>query len=76
MTLKIITPVGWPCTLAEAPPGPFVTLEHPDLLCFKSEYHHDNGRVMAYNSAGEFFCGKGNEHQVQPVEMVVEDQTG
>lgn len=74
MIQKIIVPQGWPCTLAEAPPGPFVTPENPELLCFKTEYHHDDGRVMAYNSAGEFFCGDGNAHQVQPVEMIVEEE--
>lgn len=73
MERKIITPDGWPCTLAECPPGPFVTLEHPDLLCFKSEYLHDNcGRVMAFNSAGEFYCGDGDKTKVQPVEMICE----
>jgi hypothetical protein len=74
MIQKIITPVGWPCPLREAPPGPFVTRENPELLCFKSEYHHDDGRVMAFNSAGEFFCGDRDAHQVQPVDMVVEDE--
>ncbi len=74
MNIKSITPVGWPCSLAEAPPGPFVTLEHPDLLCFKSEYHHDDGRVMAFNSAGEFYCGERDATLVQPVEMVVENE--
>ena len=74
MIQKYITPVEWPCTLAEAPRGPFVTLANPDLLCFKSEYHHDDGRVMAFNSAGEFFCGEGDQTQVQPVEMTVETE--
>lgn len=71
---KIIVPDGWPCRLDQASPGPFVTLEHPHLLCFKSEYRHDDGRVMAYNSAGEFFCGDGDKHIVQPVEMVITEE--
>ncbi len=74
MTQKIIIPVGWPCSLKEARPGPFVTLDNPELLCFKSEYHHNDGRVEAYNSAGEFFCGDGDAQQVQMVEMVTEDE--
>ncbi len=76
MERKVIVPDGWPCTLAECPPGPFVTLENPDLLCFKSEYTQDDrgddGRIMAYNSAGEFFCGDGDKTKVQPVEMLCE----
>ena len=74
MIQKNIVPVGWPCTLAEAQPGPFVTLDYPDLLCFKSEYHHEDGRVMAYNSAGEYFCGKANDEMIQPVEMMVDEE--
>lgn len=68
-----IVPDGWPCSLLEAPPGPFVTLTHPDLLCFKSEYAQDDGRVKAFNSAGEYFCGEGNSEIVQPVIMIEED---
>ena len=76
MDEKMIMPVGWPCSLADAPPGPFVTLENPDLLCFKSEYFHDDStRVMAFNSAGEFFCGDGNAALVQPVGMVCETES-
>lgn len=69
MRQMLILPEGWPCTLKEAPPGPFVTLTHPTLLCFKSEYHQENGRVMAFNCAGEFFCGDGDAHEVQPISL-------
>lgn len=69
MIRRVIVPDGWACTVKECRPGPFVTLENPELLCFMSEYHHDDGRCMAYNSAGEFFCG---EALVQPVNMIEE----
>lgn len=69
---KAIQPEGWPCKLVEARPGPFVTLTHPDLLCFKSEYHHDDGSVMAFNSAGEFFV-TGDATMIQPVEIAAEE---
>ena len=79
MLIKIIEPVGWPCTLADAPPGPFVTTKNPDLLCFKSEYHNDKpyqATPMALNSAGEFFhCGGGRV--IQPVKVVCKEvETG
>ncbi len=71
MKQKIIIPNGWPCMLSECPPGPFVTTENPNLLCFKSEYFHDDSTmVLALNSSGEFFHGLGNKHIVQPVEMI------
>ena len=73
MKRLVIIPVGWPCTLGEAPPGPFIDPRHGDLLCFKSEYNHNNGQVMAYNSAGEFFCAECNATIVQPVEMQIEE---
>lgn len=74
MQLKSITPRGWPCSLAECPPGPFVTLPNPDRLCFKSEYYHDDGKVMAFNSAGEYFYFVADSEEiVQPVEMIVEE---
>lgn len=73
MQQNLIVPLGWPCTLEEAAPGPFITREHPDLLCFKSEYRHDDGRVMSFNAAGEFATFK-NTDTVQPVGMVVEHE--
>ena len=68
MIVKTIVPDGWPCSLNEATPGHFVTLEDPHLLCFKSEYRDEGGQVMAYNEVGERFHGDG---QVQPVEMLL-----
>lgn len=70
MQVKKILPVGWPCTLVECPPGYFIVLEYPDMLCFKSEYEQNN-RVDAYNCAGEYLTTKGDDF-VQPVEMIVE----
>lgn len=70
----VIIPNGWKCTLLEAPPGPFVCGEEATELCFKTEYRQDDGRVMAYNSAGEFFCAEGNDTIVQPVMVEVEDE--
>lgn len=74
-----LIPLGWPCTLKEAPPGPFVTMENPELLCFKTEYARtgEDGKYLgreAYNSAGEAFHGKGDVHIIQPVEMVVTEE--
>lgn len=73
MRRLIIEPDGWPCALSECPPGPFISLAYPDLLCFKSEYStkvKDEYRCDAYNSAGEYYHGDG---LVQPVEMIVEE---
>ena len=77
MIQRVIEPVGWVCTLKECPPGPFVTVEDPYLLCFKSEYGYEGRQeIMSFNSAGEYFCGKGNEEMVQPVKMVTEEVEG
>jgi hypothetical protein len=74
MIKRVIIPNGWPCKLIEAPPGPFVTLENPELLCFKSEYMRSDGvHPEAYNSAGEAFHGNGPGHMVQPVDMITEE---
>ena len=73
MTRKMIVPNGWPCRLGEAPTGMFVALDYPDLVCFKTEYCKHDGRVEAYNSAGEVFYGDGNNHMVQPVKIEIED---
>lgn len=64
-----LVPSGWPCTLEECPPGPFIV---SDRLCFKSEYGDNEGKRDIYNSAGEFWCG-GYDVVVQPVETVIED---
>lgn len=64
-----IVPNGWPCKLCDAPEGMFVTMEDKDLICFKTEYTSIEGKVVAYNSGGEYFHGKGDEHIVQPVKL-------
>lgn len=64
MKKLILEPNGWPCTLSDCPPGPFI---YKDQLCFKSEYGGEKG-PDAYNSAGEYFCGKDrNQTEVQSV---------
>lgn len=66
----IITPNGWPCTLEQCPPGHFV---HDGMLCFKTEYKTNEGKIEAYCSSGEFFVGGCADEpcrktvQVQPV---------
>ena len=71
MRKLLIEPDGWPCTLVECPPGPFINVESPDMLCFKSEYRNDDNKMMAYNSAGEFYH---SDALVQPVRMTVVDE--
>jgi len=70
----VLNPLGWPCTLADCPPGPFIVPDHSDdtNLCFKSEYHSNSGSSEAYNSAGERFC-TGDETIVQPLEALWEE---
>lgn len=66
MKKLLIEPAGWPCSLAQCPPGFFVFNER---LCLKSEY----GIADAYCESGEIFWGgaKTDEErlalQVQPV---------
>jgi len=59
--VKFIVPEDWPCTLEDLRPGAFVSGSHPTLLCLKSEYRNEDGRIDAYNSAGEFWCGDPSE---------------
>jgi hypothetical protein len=65
-----LQPNGWPCRLDECPPGPFVNGN--DSLGFKSEYSKD-GKIEAYNEAGEFFVAGCSDEpcrreiMVQPV---------
>lgn len=67
----IITPEGWPCSLAECRPGHFVFDDK--YLGFKSEYLEKDGQIQAFNEGGEFFVGgKPDESErrriiVQPV---------
>ena len=67
MRQLVLEPDGWACKLSEAQPGPFLHSE--DHLGFKSEYRTDDGRVMAYNEAGEFFA-VGDDAIVQPLKPV------
>lgn len=67
----LIEPRGWPCTLNECPPGPFLC---DGELSFKTEYKTD-GHMEVYNSVGEvLWAGKGSHAEVckitvQPVAM-------
>lgn len=70
MIKKQLVPNGWPCNLGEAPEGMFITLDNPDLICFKTEYLNKDGSVKAFNSEGEYFCGKGDNEIVQPVMVI------
>ncbi len=72
---KLLMPIGWPCRLGDAPPGPFVTLTDPDLICMKSEYVFNESKpneLTSFNSAGEFFY-TGVDCMVQPVEIEVRE---
>jgi hypothetical protein len=66
MKRLLIEPSGWPCKLAECPPGFFVC---GDNLCFKTEY----GAVGSFNEAGEYFVSDPTTTEVQPVEPSWED---
>lgn len=74
-----IEPEGWPCTLAECPPGLF---EYNGSIGFKSEYLNSEGNIEAFNSAGEFFWGGVSTHLervrvvVQPVMIVKREVDG
>jgi hypothetical protein len=81
----LIAPNGWPCTLAECPPGHFV---YQGSLCFKTEYRCSTtpdrpaGKIEAYCESGEFFvAGAASEADrekiiVQPVssEWISDDE--
>ena len=62
-------PYSWQCTLDMCEPGFFVANEQ---LCFKSEYHREDGSPEAYNSAGEAYHGDPI-NMVIPVEPIWED---
>lgn len=68
----VAVPSGWPCKLSEARPGHFCWDSDYKNWGFKSEYTHDDGRVMAFNEGGEFFSG-GDDFVVQPVEILREE---
>lgn len=52
-----LTPFGWPCRLAECPPGPF---RHGDGFGFRTEYGFGNVIEVFCLDTGEVFCGKAN----------------
>ncbi len=73
MRQLIAKPNGWPCTLADCPPGHMAgTGERAKSVWFKSEYFTDKGKIEAYNEAGEFLCVEPHE-MVQPIVFVWEE---
>lgn len=66
-----LTPSGFPCRLAECPPGFFLCGED---LGFKSEYKTAKGNSEAFCESGEAFWGdankggKADDTIVQPLE--------
>ena len=71
MTLK---PDGWFVSVNTCPPGAFA-FQYGDewRLGFKSEYRTTNGKVEAFNSAGEFLCIDYDEVPVIPLEVECEE---
>ena len=69
MKRLILKPSGFPCSYAEARPGHILV---DNQLCFKSEYHQEDGRPEGYASSGEFLCIDCT-HAVQPVEYTWEE---
>ena len=69
MKKLVLNPDSWECTLEECPPGLFV---FEGMVCFKTEYPTDSGKVQAFNKAGEMFCYEGTI-LVQPVLAKWED---
>ena len=65
---RILMPSDWPCKLSKCRPGAFVTMDDPNMLCFKSEYRTQEGKIEAYNVAGEFFAA-GSDTVVWPVHI-------
>lgn len=74
MRQLVIKPDGWPCTLAECPPGFFVA---GNSLCLKTEYSSE--KTEAYLDSGEYFAGGAATKEdrekliVQPVTAVWEE---
>lgn len=64
MKRLVLRPVGWPCALADCPPGLFVC---DDVVGLKTEY----GNTEAYCDSGERFCSKD---LVQPCEALWEEE--
>lgn len=67
MSRLILLPTGFPCSVDECPPGPFIWKDQKGgvHLGLKSEYRTDN-RCDAYNEAGEYFAQRDGV-EVHPV---------
>lgn len=69
MKILKLVPDGWPCTLGECPPGPFI---YNGNLGFKTEYTN-NGDIEVFCETGEYFWAGTNVAEernkiiVQPV---------
>ena len=61
--LLMMEPEGYPCTIADCPPGFFLS---GDELCLKTEYSNRDKQTEAYCGSGEYFCAKDSKI-VQPV---------
>ena len=78
MRMLVAKPDGWPCTLAECPPGHMVSValyQGDNRVWFKSEYFTSTGKIEAYeayNEAGEYLC-LGPDDLVQPIVFVWEE---
>ena len=66
MKALIIKPAGWPCSLAECPPGLFVTNDS-HAIGLKTEY----GDMEVYNSAGEIFWGGAKTKEERSALLVI-----
>lgn len=64
MKIAVLRPIGWPCTLAECPPGPLVMA---DMLCFKEL---SDGHV--YDDRGVHMGGEST-NLCTPVELIWKD---
>ena len=68
----LLSPDGWPCTLSDCPPGPFLWLdgEADGALGFMSEYRDQHG-PQAFNEAGERIpLAQHGSAKVQPLQPV------
>jgi hypothetical protein len=66
----VVEPEGWPCRLAECPPGLFV---FGDSVCLKTEYARD-GSLEVYCQSGEYFWG-GTTTDKERRELIVQPVT-
>lgn len=82
MKRLVLNPVGWPCTLAECPPGLFLSFfgnEQGDV-CLKTDYPKPGTRLSdAYCDNGDAFWGGAQTKadrealRVQPIEATWEE---